>query len=178
MNESEHYCYICIPITDREHDVYKRANIAKEEVKKLGYIPISPLDLNQEVDNLASDDYWTKIGYYMGQDIQTIIEKCDAIYCCEGWQYSKGCNVERECAKQYNRTILYQIPYDYRNDIKLLDCLRNKRNVLTNKFCDLAKVNSNSDECKLALDEIYNFTDIVEKYFNVYLTEDFEFKFR
>ena len=40
-------CYICLPIAGRENDIFERAEIARQEIINLGYLPISPLDLNK-----------------------------------------------------------------------------------------------------------------------------------
>ena len=112
-------CYICLPIAGREEDIFKRVEIAKKEIIELGFEPISPLDLNSIGEEELKEHTRRDItAWYMGRDIETIISKCDVIYCCEGWEYSKGCNVERECAKQYSRDIIYQVPYDTRKDAK------------------------------------------------------------
>ena len=99
-------CFISLPIAGKEDTVFERANKAKEEVKQLGFIPVSPLDLN-EINNDNIDGHGDKVAFYMGKDIETLIN-CDAIYSCNGWEYSKGCQVERKCAKVYGKIIINQ----------------------------------------------------------------------
>lgn len=107
MNENnKKKCFISLPIAGRENDVFDRVEVAKEEVKRLGFEPISPLDLNElHPDNIDGHEYSTS--YYMGRDIEALID-CDAIYCCEGWKKSKGCQVERKTAEVYKLEIFEQ----------------------------------------------------------------------
>lgn len=162
------YCYICIPIAGREDDVFERAELAKRQIEKLGYIPVSPLDLNKIVEKeLSNHTELQMIAWYMGRDIDMIIRDCDAIYCCEGWEYSKGCNVEHECAKQYNRDIIYQIPYDTRKDVKLYDELNSIKNKLSNTLCDEAiQEIPDKDYINAVKRDIKEFERMCKKYFN------------
>lgn len=164
-------CYICLPIAGREDDIFERAEKARQEIVKMGYNPISPLDLNEiGEEELKDHTLLAKTAWYMGRDIQTIIEHCDAIYCCEGWEYSKGCNVERECAKQYNREILYQVPYDTRLDTTLYNAVLQKHFEMCNKFCNFARSEKHgiqSDACNAMLDLINKFEEFVERYFDL-----------
>lgn len=100
-------CYICLPISGVTSDLWSRLNKAKEEVEEMGFIPVSPLELNNQTEE--DPQYGREsVGTYMGRDIQSIIDDCDAVYVCNGWQTSQGCNVEIECAKQYYKEIIYQ----------------------------------------------------------------------
>lgn len=174
-------CYICIPIAGREHDIFERCEIAKKEVIKLGYEPLCPLDLNEigEAELVNHTDI-EKTAWYMGRDIHNIIEHCGAIYCCEGWENSKGCNVERECAKQYNREILYQVPYDTRNEITLLQAISKKRYELCEKYCDFAKNEKDgpmSDSCRITMDLINKFDKYMELFFDLKYNKNNEWIF-
>ena len=80
-------CYICLPIAGREEDIFERAEKAKQEIIAMGFEPVSPLDLNKiGEEELKDHTLLSKTAWYMGRDIQMIIEHCDAIYCCEGWE--------------------------------------------------------------------------------------------
>lgn len=167
-------CYICIPIAGRENDVFERADKAKQELINLGYEPICPLDLNKigETELINHTDI-EKTAWYMGKDIQILIEQCDAIYCCEGWKNSKGCNVERECAKQYNKKILYQIYYDIREDLSILNLFNQKRQQLVNKFCDIIKNNDKNTLIQNALlDDINKLDEFIENNFDIKLNKN------
>lgn len=177
-------CYICIPIAGRENDVFERANIAKEELKKNGLNPINPLDLNnignKELENHTQRDM---IAWYMGRDIQMIIKNCDAIYCCEGWQNSKGCNVELECAKQYGLDIYFQKDEDveiYKQmNTSFIDMINDGRRHLVWEYCDLAQKDPNTQECSDKLNEINIYEEFIQKYFNVkYDKENYIFKMK
>ena len=176
-------CYICIPIAGREHDIFERCEIAKKEVIKLGYEPLCPLDLNEigEAELINHTDI-EKTAWYMGRDIHNIIEHCGAIYCCEGWEYSKGCNVERECAKQYGREILYQVPYDTRLDTTLYEAVIKQHHKMCNQFCDFArneKQGANSDVCRYMIEVIKKFEEFTEKYFDLeYKKETHTYNFK
>lgn len=175
-------CYICLPIAGREEDIFERAERAKQEIIILGYEPVSPLDLNKiGEEELKDHTVLAKTAWYMGRDIQTIIEHCDAIYCCEGWEYSKGCNVERECAKQYSREILYQVPYDTRNDLTLLQAIAKKRYEFVHKFYENAKTEKlgpDSDVCCSILDMIEKFDKDMELFFDVVQDDNYYPKFK
>lgn len=53
----------------------------------------------------VSDDINWDI-YWLSQSLEKLA-MADAIWLCEGWEYSKGCNVELECAIQYGLDIVY-----------------------------------------------------------------------
>ena len=51
-------------------------------------------------DNINWDIFW------LSQSLERLA-MADMIWLCEGWEYSKGCNVELECAMQYGISIVY-----------------------------------------------------------------------
>ena len=53
----------------------------------------------------VSDDINWDI-YWLSQSLERLA-MADMIWLCEGWEYSKGCNVELECAIQYGLVIVY-----------------------------------------------------------------------
>lgn len=99
-------CYICIPISGRESDLKERLDQAYQEVLDLGYNPITPPDAH--LATLPLQFTIQEIAGFMGRDIETLIGHCDAIYVCRGWEESKGCRVEIECAKVYGKKIISQ----------------------------------------------------------------------
>lgn len=124
-------CFISLPIAGKEDTVFERANHAKEEVIKLGFIPVSPLDLN-EINNENIDGHGDRVAFYMGKDIETLIN-CDAIYSCDGWEYSKGCQVERKCAEVYGKIIINQ-----KKDL-FAEKIENKFKELINEYHDVCE---------------------------------------
>ena len=55
-------------------------------------------------ERLTDDINWDI--YWLSQSLQKLA-MADMIWLCEGWEYSKGCNVELECAMQYGISIVY-----------------------------------------------------------------------
>ena len=51
-------------------------------------------------DNINWDIYW------LSKSLERLA-MADTIWLCDGWEYSKGCNVELECAMQYGISIVY-----------------------------------------------------------------------
>jgi hypothetical protein len=52
-----------------------------------------------------------------------------------------------------------------------------KRQKIVNEVVNIAIETPNSNEIKIKLNELTDFDNFVEKYFNVVLTEDFTYKF-
>ena len=44
--------------------------------------------------------------YWLSQSLQRLA-LADTIWLCEGWEYSRGCNIELKCAIQYGLNIVY-----------------------------------------------------------------------
>lgn len=53
----------------------------------------------------VSDDINWDI-FWLSQSLERLA-MADMIWLCEGWEYSKGCNVELECAIQYGVSVVY-----------------------------------------------------------------------
>ena len=51
-------------------------------------------------DDINWDIFW------LSQSLERLA-MADMIWLCDGWEYSKGCNVELECAIQYGLVIVY-----------------------------------------------------------------------
>lgn len=91
-------CFISIPITGQEETA---RNICAETKRRLSekypHIHfVTPFEVNMKKDMPDS--------YYMGRDIEALMN-CDAIISMEGWQKSKGCQVERFTANIYGLKI-------------------------------------------------------------------------
>lgn len=79
--------------------VHTWVSCAKEVLVKNGYIPVSPLEVSSNPDASYS--------VHMGKDIEALLE-CDAVYFLRGWSASKGCQLEYEAAKIYNKKMMFE----------------------------------------------------------------------
>lgn len=90
--------YISLPISGHNlDDVKNRIQEASELLKAKGYIPVSPLEIQPNLNAPYSE--------LMGNDIKALLE-CDAIIFLDGWEKSKGCQLEHRAATLYNKPIL------------------------------------------------------------------------
>lgn len=55
-------------------------------------------------ERLTDDINWNI--YWLSQSLQKLA-LADTIWLCEGWERSKGCNIELECATRYGISIMY-----------------------------------------------------------------------
>lgn len=79
-----------------------RAERLAEVIKEQGHEPVNPFDTPEPPKELSESE---RYAYFMGEDIKRLI-LCDAIYLCDGWMFSKGCQAEYEIARTYGLTIL------------------------------------------------------------------------
>lgn len=69
--------------------------------------------IDSYIDDATRNDFQERMSdainwdiYWLSQSLQKLA-MADAIWFCEGWEYSKGCNVELECAISYGLDIVY-----------------------------------------------------------------------
>lgn len=158
-------CYICLPIAGQEYDVFERSENAKRLVKELGFEPICPLELNeQNKENIDTHDNF--VPNFMGNDIKVLIGECSAIFVCKGWENSKGCRVELECAKQYGKRIFWEsIPL---KKFTLLEAINYKWDEFYQKYRFAnEKYGPGSLEVTLIKKEMDNYNQCIEKYFDI-----------
>lgn len=105
MKNNKKVMYISLPMTGRDmQEIKDRLAYLKDKLSKY-YNIITPLDLVED------NDYTKPYGYYIGKDIECIIEKVD-IVCFDGnWYQSKGCKMEHYCARTYDKDIKYTNDY-------------------------------------------------------------------
>lgn len=89
--------YISLPISGQNlDDVLKRIQEASELLIAKGYIPVSPLEVQTDLNAPYSE--------LMGNDIKALLE-CDAIILLDGWENSKGCRLEKYAASLYRKPV-------------------------------------------------------------------------
>lgn len=91
--------YISLPITGRESDARRRADLMKAMLSRAGYSVVSPFDINDGKDATYAD--------YLCADLRALAD-CDAIMLCDGWQFSSGCRIERTFAGEFGKEIMYE----------------------------------------------------------------------
>lgn len=69
--------------------------------------------IDSYIDDATRNEFQGRMGdainwdiYWLSQSLQKLA-LADTIWLCDGWEYSKGCNVELECAIQYGLDIVY-----------------------------------------------------------------------
>lgn len=91
--------YISLPITGRESDAHERADLMKAALSRAGHKPVSPFDIYAGENPVYAD--------YLCADLRAL-SGCDAIMLCDGWQFSKGCRIEANFAKEFGKQIMYE----------------------------------------------------------------------
>lgn len=92
--------YISGPITGLDPTLCRqRFETAKNELKRRGYVPVSPLD-NGLPDEAPYDEH-------MRRDLEMLSE-CDMIYMLNGWERSKGCRIEFNTAATDRKPIIFE----------------------------------------------------------------------
>lgn len=92
--------YISIPISDLdERKQREKADMIKACLSRQGHTVVNPFEICAGKNPEYID--------YLVYDLRALYG-CDAIYMCDGWQNSKGCNVERFFATTYGKKILYE----------------------------------------------------------------------
>lgn len=84
-------------------DYMKRFSQAQVELMKLGYSVINPAAVNAM---LPEDTTWEQ---YMDMSM-TMLSMADGIYMLDGWENSKGANMELEKARALGLTVYHQSP--------------------------------------------------------------------
>lgn len=93
-------CYIAGKIGDLSEAEYRlNFDQAKQEVRALGYDPVSPVDLPHEHGKTWSD--------YMREDLIALL-KCDSIYTLRNWRKSPGATIEINIALSVGINIIQQ----------------------------------------------------------------------
>ena len=69
--------------------------------------------IDSYIDDATRNEFQGRMGdainwdiYWLSQSLQKLA-MADTIWLCEGWEYSKGCNIEFACAIQYGLGIMY-----------------------------------------------------------------------
>lgn len=156
-------CYICLPIAGKEDTVLERLERASYKVKEMGYNPVTPIDIN-EIDPKMLHNPGRPVAKFMGNDIETLIGYCEAIYICDGWENSKGCNVEVECAKQYGKEIYYEVA-SHKSDF--WNVVRIKNNELVKRILNASKTHgSDSEKCIRYSEDLKEFQKFIRKFFD------------
>jgi|SRR5579872_6092898 len=89
--------YIAGPMTGKPHHNFPAFDAAKQQLEALGYDVVSPADIDRRF-GLTGDEYQGQLPPGIYQQIMLVelyeILSCDFIVLIEGWEESKGADVE------------------------------------------------------------------------------------
>ena len=93
-------------LATRQEAIDKIHQLASKDGKQVNII-------DSYIDDATRNEFQGRMGdainwdiYWLSQSLQKLA-LADTIWLCDGWEYSKGCNVELECAIQYGLDIIY-----------------------------------------------------------------------
>lgn len=84
--------YISLPISGCEQKAREKADLVQAALSRKGWRPVNPFEVNAG-KNPAYEDH-------LCYDLRAMLD-CDAIYFCEGWETSCGCNIEHDTALRF-----------------------------------------------------------------------------
>ncbi|MDE7081800.1 MAG: DUF4406 domain-containing protein [Muribaculaceae bacterium] len=92
--------YISIPITGHdEKEVREHADLIKGALSRAGHFPVTPFEIYAGAKPTYAD--------YLCSDLRALAD-CDAIFLCDGWQFSRGCRIERMFAEEFCKHVMYE----------------------------------------------------------------------
>ena len=84
--------------------------IKNERNRVINYLETLGYDV---VDSFIEDEPPKEIAghnitlWYLGESLKRLA-LCDTLYCCSGWEQTRGCILEHDAAKAYDLNILYE----------------------------------------------------------------------
>lgn len=84
--------YISIPITGQKEKAREKADLIKAMLSKQGHEVVNPFDIHAGKDPKYED--------HLCYDMLAMLS-CDAVYFCDGWDQSLGCNIEHDVVMRY-----------------------------------------------------------------------------
>ena len=92
--------YISIPITGHdEKRVREHADRVGAALSRAGHRPVNPFDIYHGKNPDYAD--------YLCEDLRALAG-CDSVFLCNGWQFSRGCRIERVFAEEFGKEIMYE----------------------------------------------------------------------
>lgn len=81
-------------------DYLQRFRIVQENLEDRGWQVLNPADVCSRVPELSHEEY---MGICM-----ILMNLCDSLYMLDGWEDSKGAELEHRCAVSLNKNIYYE----------------------------------------------------------------------
>lgn len=92
--------FISIPVSDKdETEVREHADLIKASLSRAGHRPVSPFDIYAGKNPTYADHLCFSL---------SALTDCDAIFLCDGWQFSRGCRIEATYAKEFGKQFMYE----------------------------------------------------------------------
>lgn len=92
--------YISLPISGRPlEEARNEADLIKARLSRVGHTPVSPFNIYAGKNPTWKD--------HICCDLRALAD-CDAIILCEGWEESRGCNIEHDFARHMGIKIIKQ----------------------------------------------------------------------
>ena len=91
--------YISLPITGQEQEAREKADLTKAMLSRAGHKVITPFEVYAGKNPVYKDQ--------IAFDIRALLD-CDAIYLCDGCQFSQSCQLEAEAARIYKLQIMHE----------------------------------------------------------------------
>lgn len=92
--------YISGPITGTK-DYKERFARAEKALTEIGYVVINPARVNAQLPEGTTHEEYMRTSLLM-------LDMCDAVFMLDGWQDSKGCNIEFKYACEKKHAIFFE----------------------------------------------------------------------
>lgn len=102
--------FISQPMTGLSNEeILAHRNLAISKLDKISeqyskFHPSEYIEFNY-IDNTQFNEEKTPLGY-MAKDVE-LIDKADIVYFADGWEKSRGCNVEYTICKEYGKEMIF-----------------------------------------------------------------------
>lgn len=96
--------YISIPIKGKD-EAAQRALAAEiaQTIESSGHKAVNPFGTLPPPEWFDEDQTYA---WYLSRDIEKLLQ-CDAIFLCNGWKDSRGCNIEFAVAREMGLQVFY-----------------------------------------------------------------------
>lgn len=92
--------YLSLPISGRdENEARHHADLMKAALSRAGHDVVNPFDIIPCKNPTYAD--------YLCADLRELAD-CDAIFMCTGWQFSRGCRIERTFAEEFGLQVMHE----------------------------------------------------------------------